>query len=271
MTRYVVEVLRPTPLLPQGGDDRGAFENGWRHVPIAPGKWRANGRLRTGDETFFVKGLRIPLIRKKQRWRQRWDIEHEASMLRRLREQGLHVPRVVTWGTERRAGIPLRSFLIAECYEESCSLAEWIEELADVTAAPDDEQAEVLRSAGSTLEELHALGLAHGDLAVRNILVHPAGSPVRTSLIDVPRVRSVDGSGRLERVDRYRLVKTALKQGLSPKWAQLLLDPCSDDHGPQFVADVQRIRAIKSRVPRMAMYQLWLRQSRKQRRAAPIV
>ncbi len=260
MTTWAVSVHREAGLGLETGNQREIFERGWQHVAIRPNAWRGNGPVSTDAGRFFVKGLRIPLIRKKQRWVQRWDIEREAAALEQLRGLGLDVPEVVAWGTERVAGISLRSFLITAFLDQTTNLEQWIAAHDTWPETLGAEEREILTSAGRTLHELHRVGFAHGDMASRNILVHPAGRAARTSLIDVPRLVALDTDNA--NMDGFRLVKTAMKAGLPRAAAALLAAPFSGGDGAAFVADVERIRAIPGRLRRKLAYHRWRRRDR---------
>jgi 3-deoxy-D-manno-octulosonic acid kinase len=131
--------------------------------------------------------------------------EEELRATEAARVGGVRAPEVIAAG--RIAAFPGYRAMIA---------TRLIPGVRDAAAAFADgvERAGVLREAGRQIARMHAAGVAHPDLNLRNLLV---GKPGEVWLIDFDRALVVEGivpRGRRER-DLARLARSAAKLGFA--------------------------------------------------------
>lgn len=262
MKRYEVDVLEPQrfPASEPGTTPAAAFDQAWGRVPIRDGAWRGRGVLDTGrqDELLFIKGLRIPLLRKISRWIQRWCIHNEYRHLVELRRAGIDVPEPVAWGSEWAWGLPRRSFLVTRWIRDAPDLQAWLGERTGGGRRLTGRDREALLAVGRLVRRLHERGFVHGDLAARNLLVCETGPSPRVVLIDPARARASEDRRR-RRIDQLRLAKTSMKAGLCREDAVALMDAASGGSGEAIVSAMLRMRAIRSRSLRKLRYRVWFR------------
>ncbi|HEX8361523.1 MAG TPA: lipopolysaccharide kinase InaA family protein [Longimicrobium sp.] len=130
--------------------------------------------------------------------------EEELRATEAARAGGVRAPEVIAAG--RIAAFPGYRAMIAT------RLIPGVRDAAAALAQGAD-RAAVLREAGRQIARMHAAGVAHPDLNLRNLLVGEAGE---VWLIDFDRARVVEGAvsrARRER-DLERLARSAAKLGL---------------------------------------------------------
>lgn len=124
---------------------------------------------------------------------------------------GVRVPEVVV-AAEQRAGLGYTATLATRWIEGATDGAAWL------AAAKAPERAAFLREAGRQIALMHAAGVAHPDLNLRNLLIvrDPDESQPVVYLIDFDRARLSDGPTPLARRarDLLRLGRSARKLGL---------------------------------------------------------
>lgn len=124
---------------------------------------------------------------------------------------GVRVPEVIV-AAEQRAGLGYTATLATRWLEGATDGAAWL------AAAEPVERAAFLREVGRQIALMHAAGVAHPDLNLRNLLVMPTpGEPRPTVyLIDFDRARLGDASTPSARRarDLLRLGRSARKLGL---------------------------------------------------------
>lgn len=114
----------------------------------------------------------------------------ELRATERARAGGVRVPRVLA-ATERRGRIGYAAWLATEWVPASREAAAWLED------AGEEERRAMLREAGRQVGRMHAAGVAHPDLNLRNLLVSGGerteeGAPA-VRLLDFDRARLFDG------------------------------------------------------------------------------
>lgn len=262
MAHYELGVLQPERLpesLPLPDDDpSAAFERAWSRVPIGDGEWRGKGPIEVDGQTLFIKGMRIPLIRKISRWVQRWCIHTEYRHLVEMKQAGLDVPEAVAWGSESKWGLPRRSFLMTRWIPDAPNFHVWLVEKTASGGRLTSKDKQTLIEVGRLVRRMHEHGFTHGDLSARNLMVCEGSPTPRAMIIDPARARSGQGPRRI-RVDQLRLAKTAVKAGLCREDAVLLMDEVSGGHGEAIMDAMTRMRAIRSRYMRKLRYRVWFR------------
>lgn len=161
----------------------------------------------------------------------------ELRATERARGGGVRVPRVLA-ATERRAGIGYTAWLATRLIDGATESATWLR------SALANERRAFFAEAGRQIARMHAAGVAHPDLNLRNLLVVGAGSPSSEAsstegagprgdgggmvvwVIDFDRARLYDGPVPPERraADLARLGRSATKLGLpltDEDWAGL--------------------------------------------------
>jgi 3-deoxy-D-manno-octulosonic acid kinase len=144
-------------------------------------------------------------------------------------QRGVRVPHVIA-GVERRAGIGYTATLLVRWIPEAHDLATWLD-----NAAPTD-RLEVLRLAGNEIGKMHAAGIGHADLNLRNLVVasRDGGEGREVYIIDFDRGRIYDADVPVtrRRRDLLRLARSvrklsapvepegwsALRQGYGSAW-----------------------------------------------------
>ena len=99
----------------------------------------------------------------------------EYLALTALRDAGIPAVRAVAYGCRRIAHFLVACFLITEEVPDACNLTTFGAQIRNGrrTITPPRRQA-LLRALAQQLAAMHALGLSHGNLFWRNILVRPA-------------------------------------------------------------------------------------------------
>jgi 3-deoxy-D-manno-octulosonic acid kinase len=92
---------------------------------------------------------------------------HELLATERAGAGGVRVPTVLA-AAERRTGIGYAAWLATAWIGGAVESARWME------TAPEGERRAMLREAGRQAGRMHAAGVAHPDLNLRNLLVSPA-------------------------------------------------------------------------------------------------
>lgn len=252
---YRLAVLRETSLLPATPSPAEAFAAIWKELDIGS-DWRAH-RFLACDGGLFLKGNRVPSWSHPQMWMRRYHIEREFHVLRQLRDAGLSTAEPIAMGVELRGHIPVRSFLLEQRIQPALNLEEVLRAPSGRISA--GERREILLRAGDAVRRMHRAGVAHGDLACRNLLVHfrPAGLDV--VLLDLPRARLHPGRtpARMRRKDLYRIAKSALRCGASTADLTLLLGQASRVGAESIVASVRSIRSVRGRHARKLRIALW--------------
>lgn len=155
------------------------------------------------------------------------------------RRHGVRVPTVLA-AVERRMGIGYEAALATAWIDGAVESAAWL------SASPsDDDRRAVLREAGRQLARMHAAGVAHPDVNLRNLLVAPASPSVSSES------RSAEGDAGAS-----SLSPTG-DAGTSPLAAEgdasRSADPetsASDETGPRvYVIDLDRARLYGGPVP----------------------
>jgi KDO2-lipid IV(A) lauroyltransferase len=145
--------------------------------------WRTT-EVEPGPEPVFVKRFhdaRFPGTTV-GRWRDRRRAEREARRLAQMARAGIPVPRVAGI-RETEQGVELRLGFLADAIP-----------CADVLAGARGPAPDALaRTLGTLLARLHAAGLAHGDLHLRNVLVDRAGC---AWIVDAAAVRRGSSAAR---------------------------------------------------------------------------
>jgi tRNA A-37 threonylcarbamoyl transferase component Bud32 len=152
--------------------------------------------VESGGRSYFLKrynclggGYRLKNIfrisRALKSWRAGW----------KFLELGLPTPRPIACVEERRLRLLGRSYLLFEMLDGAhCLLDFW----SDLSA---ERRREVLSLLGAEIGMMHRLGLLHGDLNWRNILVRRACGAPETYLVDLDGCCFV-GSVTRERAER---------------------------------------------------------------------
>ena len=183
-----------------------------------------------GGERVVVRGyLRGGLMRHLNR--DRYFAGHRALEELRVTEHaavaGVRVPAVIA-AVERHEGLAYRAWLATRWIEGGEELAGWLagKPAATVTA--------ILRDAGGQLARMHAAGIVHPDVNLRNLLVTPASSSAVVYVLDFDRARllsrPVPGAWRARGL--LRLARSARKLGApidAGGWAAL-----RDGYGPEW-------------------------------------
>lgn len=140
-------------------------------------------------------GLLGPLLRDLYAGRPRF--QHEIAMAGRLAREGVATPAVLA-GVRYAAG-PLHRADVATERADATDLAALLFGDAPPTGL---DREEVLRAVARLVRRLHAAGLVHPDLQLRNVLVTAA--PRRAILLDVDTVREgADAASRRANLARF--------------------------------------------------------------------
>lgn len=130
----------------------------------------------------------------------------ELRATERARHAGVRAPEVLA-ATERRRGIAYTATLATRWIPDAVDLSLWIRGRSPV------EVSGALFAAGSQLARMHAGGVAHPDVNLRNLLVAGSSGSLLVYLLDFDRARVGDGPvprGRRSR-DLLRLARSARK------------------------------------------------------------
>lgn len=111
----------------------------------------------------------------------------ELRATERARGGGVRVPLVLA-ATERRTGLGYAAWLATRLIDGATESAAWLR------GASGDERRAFFAEAGRQIAWMHAAGVAHPDLNLRNLLVVGAGSP--TSAANPADASSTDDAGR---------------------------------------------------------------------------
>lgn len=153
----------------------------------------------------------------------------ELRAAERARAGGVRTPVVVA-AIERPARVAgYRAWLATVLLSGGLNLAAWLAEEAD-----EARRSGVLREAGRQTALMHAAGVAHADLNLRNLLVMPGGDEVYLLDFDKATVSAEPVSpGRRER-DLRRLARSArkLEAGLGPEHWAVFREGYGDDWPP---------------------------------------
>ncbi len=204
--RYEVEVLAPCSLVGDGAgvaDVRAAFERVWARLPAFE---EDNAFIALPGEGLFLKGQRIRPRIHQETLRQARRLIREVECLRRVAAAGVPVPEVVAFGTHRRFGAHVRTFLIQRLIPDAVELRTIVRS----TRPGDNTRAAVLLAVGKAIAAMHGVGAFHRDLASRNILVRDSESAPRVTFIDCPRAEVLSPGSRAEgrrRSDLFRLTR----------------------------------------------------------------
>jgi hypothetical protein len=99
----------------------------------------------------------------------------EFCALQQMRELGVQTVRPVAFGAARLAHFVTACFLITEEVPQGCNLTTFARRVADGLVTLSPWQRQVMSSRlGTQIAHLHGLGLSHGQLFWRNIIVRPA-------------------------------------------------------------------------------------------------
>lgn len=251
MTRYHVEVLEPTSLLPENGSDRELFDAAWSRLGVNAEHWHRSMRLDL-DGGLFLKGLYVRPVLDAQHFLRRWHVQSEFRNLVALRDTGLDIPVALAWGCQRRFGVPVRSFLVQREIRGGLDFEQYIRRTRDP-----EERLATFRAVGEAVRELHRAGWIHGDLACRNLMVRPEGKGV--VLVDLARVKPAHPQ-RLDwrrRKELYRLVKSADKCGASDEEVRTMLEAAAGDAAPAVIASTRALRSVASRTSRKWRTWVW--------------
>ncbi len=96
-----------------------------------------------------------------------------------LRVRGLGAALPLAFVESRRAGLPVRSWLVVEDLSPA----------VDLLTLPTERRNEVLEGIGAWLSLLHRRGVDHGDLKATHLFAQPTGDPRAVQLVDVEAVR----------------------------------------------------------------------------------
>ena len=121
---------------------------------------------------------------------------------------GVRVPEVVA-AVERRLGFGYTALLATRWIEGGQELASWLGGRDAATVAL------VLHEAGRQIGRMHAAGIAHPDLNLRNLLVSRSGAEPEVHLLDFDRAHLIEGPVPNARRVRnlLRLARSARKLG----------------------------------------------------------
>lgn len=157
-------------------------------------------RIGDGERTIYVKRYRYPRWRHRLRGMFRGTLmgkhraRREFRALEKLRRIGVPVVRPLGWGHRRRFGFVTLSYLITEGVPGVVSLAHFANEhlLRRDDATVRVARLAIVRQLARAIRQLHASGLTHGNLYLRNILVRPArGGMHEFFFLDAVRVQRV--------------------------------------------------------------------------------
>ncbi|HVG43551.1 MAG TPA: lipopolysaccharide kinase InaA family protein [Longimicrobium sp.] len=141
----------------------------------------------------------------------------ELRAAERARAGGVRTPVVVA-AIERPARLAgYRAWLATVLLSGGLNLAAWLAAEAD-----EERRSTVLREAGRQTALMHAAGVAHADLNLRNLLVMPGGDEVYLLDFDKATVSATPVSPARRERDLRRLARSArkLEAGLGPEhWA----------------------------------------------------
>lgn len=164
--------------------------------------------LRGGERAVVRRYQRGGMVRHLNRERylaghRSWE---ELRALERARGAGVRVPLALAAG-ERREAVGYTATLATRWIPEARELAGWLRETGEA------ERARALREAGAQLARLHAAGVGHPDLNLRNFLVGADGAEVH--LLDFDRARLYPGPVPPPRRarDLRRMARSARKLG----------------------------------------------------------
>jgi 3-deoxy-D-manno-octulosonic acid kinase len=171
-------------------------------------RYRRGGLLRHVNEATYLGGHRA---------------FHEALVTERARAGGVRVPEVAA-AVELPGRLGYRAALATALIAGARESAAWMPEAAPA------ERIAMLHAAGEQIGRMHAAGVAHPDINLRNLLVSPGiggGTAPTVHLIDFDRGRLHGGPVPLRRRRRelLRLARSARKLAAPitrPGWDALL-------------------------------------------------
>jgi 3-deoxy-D-manno-octulosonic acid kinase len=144
----------------------------------------------------------------------------ELRATEHAREGGVHVPRVVA-AIESPAVIGYRALLVTLLIPGARDAADWL------GVAEGEARRAMLHETGDQLARMHAAGVSHPDVNLRNLLVTDGagGAPV-VHVLDFDRSRVVDGplpaADRAAAIRRLRRSARKLRAAMAPAdWAAL--------------------------------------------------
>jgi 3-deoxy-D-manno-octulosonic acid kinase len=201
-------------MLVRRGYEEHAERLGLRGVPQESAGRVAGGRaahplvvLPGGRRVVVRRYLRGGLLRhlNRDRYLRGHRAFAELRATERARRAGVRVPEVVA-AAEYRAWPGYRAALATLWIPDARELAGWL-------AGGPAESAAVLREAGRQIARMHAAGIAHPDLNLRNLLVADAADGREVHLIDFDRARAFPGAvpGPRRARDLRRLARSARK------------------------------------------------------------
>ncbi|HEX2189169.1 MAG TPA: lipopolysaccharide kinase InaA family protein [Longimicrobiaceae bacterium] len=208
----------PARMLVRRGYEAHAALLGLRGTPAADGGWAGGGRephpvvVLPGGELAVVRAFRRGgAVRHLNRGRyflghRAWEELRAAEAARR---GGVRTPLPLA-ATERRAALGYTAWLATLRVAEARDAAAWLG-----TAEPAQREA-MLREAGTQVGRMHAAGVAHPDLNLRNLLVREAGDGAPEVLLldwDRARVHAGPVPGRRRARDLRRLARSVRKLG----------------------------------------------------------
>lgn len=251
MIRYQVEVVAPTSLLPEGGDERRLFDAAWSRLGVNAEHWHRAVRVDL-DGGLFLKGLYVRLEPNLQHFLRRWHVRNEFRNLLALRGLPFEIPVALAWGCEYRFGFPVRSFLVQRLIGDGVDFSDYIRRERDPAA-----RREAFRAVGEAVRALHGAGWIHGDLACRNLMLR--GGSGEVVFVDLARVKSASPQ-RLDwrrRKELYRLVKSADKCGASAEEVGIMLRAAAGEAAGGVIAATRELRSIDQRMARKWRTWLW--------------
>jgi tRNA A-37 threonylcarbamoyl transferase component Bud32 len=116
----------------------------------------------------------------------------EGAVLLRLAQQGITVPEVLAFGSERQSGILKRDVLITKEAAANQSLLQFMQEIYPHLEFP--AKARVAADFADFIRNLHDRGVIQRDLHIDNLLVRPMPAGTGFVLLDAQRVTIKTGS-----------------------------------------------------------------------------
>jgi serine/threonine-protein kinase RIO1 len=112
----------------------------------------------------------------------------------------------------------------------------------------------VIVALGEAVRRMHAAGLFHRELSVRNVLLvnEESPAPPRVLFIDCPRAERASFGLRtdfLRRADLLRLTRSAIKFGASENEASVLLESAGAEHPTTILQHARRSIAVDNSHP----------------------
>lgn len=225
---YVLLAEDGARMLVRRGYEASAARLGLHGTPPADG-WAGGGRephpvvtLPEGERAVVRTFRRGGAVRHLNRGR--YFLGHRAFAELRAAEAalrgGVRTPLPLA-ATERRSRPGYTAHFATLWVPGALDLAAWLPEAAS------DRRLGVLREAGRQLGRMHAAGVAHPDLNLRNLLVREPGSgPAEVYLLDFDRARVLAApvAERRRTADLLRLARSARKLGAAvgaEGWAAL--------------------------------------------------